>query len=393
MRLLGTAQKIYSSVNHCFNYRNKVFFSSSAYDINLTVRGVSLQNYIKQLEQEYEDASKGNNFALKTRVHELQPLIQILQERKAIVDNITNLQDLLNEKDDDIKKLAEEEKVTFEKTLATVDEKLLDAVLPPDKDDECRSMVLEVNAGVGGQEAMLFASELFEMYSTFAEHQGWETQIADYTTTDLGGIRHGSLLINGSDVFRYFKHEAGVHRVQRIPTTEKAGRIHTSTVSVLALPQPSEIDISIENKDLKIETKRASGAGGQHVNTTDSAVRITHLPTGISVECQVDRSQIKNRQIAMIKLRALLYQREMESQVEKSQTMRKSQVRSNFRNEKIRTYNFPQDRVTDHRLQGCTVHNLRGFLQGNDALRDLINKLDYNLKVETLLSFVDNKQK
>ena len=133
---------------------------------------MSLQNYIKQLEQEYEDASKGNNFALKTRVHELQPLIQILQERKAIVDNITNLQDLLNEKDDDIKKLAEEEKVTFEKTLATVDEKLLDAVLPPDKDDECRSMVLEVNAGVGGQEAMLFASELFEMYSTFAEHQG-----------------------------------------------------------------------------------------------------------------------------------------------------------------------------------------------------------------------------
>ncbi|RZC31760.1 peptide chain release factor 1-like, mitochondrial, partial [Asbolus verrucosus] len=347
---------------------------------------VFLDNYIKHLEKEYEEISNATNFSLKSKLVELQPVIDILNERKTTVDNIRNLTELLNEKDEDIRKLAEEEKIIFEDRIKLIDDELLETILPTDEEDLCNSIVLEVNAGVGGQEAMLFANELFEMYCRFAEYKGWEAQIAEHVTTELGGIRHGSVLINGHQAFRYFKHEAGVHRVQRIPATEKAGRIHTSTVSVVALPQPTDIQISIDNKDLRIETKRASGAGGQHVNTTDSAVRITHLPTGLNVECQVDRSQIKNKQIAMTKLRALLYQKELEHQTMKSEAARKSQVKSNFRNEKIRTYNFPQDRITDHRLEGGNVHNLKGFLQGNGALEDLINKLDSHFKIETLLN-------
>ncbi|KAJ3632406.1 hypothetical protein MTP99_009418 [Tenebrio molitor] len=377
-----------------YNQLHKIpYCTSSKYDLDLTIKGVSLRNYVMHLQQEYKNLSQENNLSAKTRILELQPVTDFLNERKSVVDNIQNLAELLNEKDDDIKKLAKEEKETFENTIKTIDRNLLEALLPTDDDDECNAIVLEINAGVGGQEAMLFANELFEMYSQFAEYQGWETQVADFATTDIGGIRHGSLLVNGSQVFRYFKHEAGVHRVQRIPATEKAGRIHTSTVSVLALPQPTEIQVNIDNKDLKIETKRASGAGGQHVNTTESAVRITHLPTGVNVECQVDRSQIKNKQIAMTKLRALLYQKEIDDQILKNQATRKNQVRSNFRNEKIRTYNFPQDRITDHRLQSCNVHNLKGFLQGNAALGELINKLDQQLRIESLLNIVNDLNK
>lgn len=186
------------------------------------------------------------------------------------------------------------------------------------------------------------------------------------------------------------KYEAGVHRVQRIPATEKSGRIHTSTASVLVLPQPTEIEVQLNNNELKIETKRASGAGGQHVNTTDSAVRIVHLPTGTAVECQVDRSQIKNKRVAMQKLRALLYQKQLDEQVSENQALKKSQVRSNFRNEKIRTYNYGQDRITDHRLQGSNVHNLKEFFTGRNSLESLIVKVDNALRIEQLLQNVRN---
>lgn len=178
--------------------------------------------------------------------------------------------------------------------------------------------------------------------------------------------------------------------MQRIPATEKYGRIHTSTVSVRALPQPEDIDIKINPQDLKIETKRASGAGGQHVNTTDSAIRITHLPTNTMVECQVDRSQHKNRQIAMQKLRTLLYERQLESQMAEIKATRKSQVKSNNRNEKIRTYNFSQDRITDHRLQNCNFHNLKVFLQGEEDLEELIHKLNYKDRIEMLINDVNS---
>lgn len=373
----------------------KQYCSLSKRTINLKINNVPLNKYILQLENEYKLLKKHTTDLQPEqtkRLLELQPVIDILQDRSVLVDSILNLKDLLEDKDNEIQKLAEEEKITFEEKIKMVDEKLLETLLPTDEDDARNSVMLEINAGVGGQEAMLFAKELFEMYCSFADYKNWDVEIADYLTTDIGGIRHVSALINGDRAFQYLKYEAGVHRVQRIPLTEKQGRIHTSTVSVLALPQPTDIEINIDKKDLRIETKRASGAGGQHVNTTDSAVRITHLPTGLSVECQVDRSQIKNRSIAMQKLRALLYEEKLKNQMNEMESTKKKQVRSNFRNEKIRTYNFSQDRITDHRLQGSNVHNLKVFLVGGEPLENLINKLHRNYRIDNLLEIVNQTE-
>ncbi|CAH1183180.1 unnamed protein product [Phaedon cochleariae] len=344
------------------------YSSLPSYDLNLKLNGTSLNNYIINLQNEYDNLLK-NNINSGKRWLELQPIIQILKDREDIVKNLNNLKELLEEKDSEIAKMARDEKVEMEEQISKVDKKLIQALIPVDKEDVCNDIVLEVQAGVGGQEAMLFAKEMFDMYCNFSQHKGWQLEIAEYATTDIGGLRYASALINGPSVFSYFKHEAGIHRVQRIPTTEKAGRLHTSTVSVIALPQPHDIEVNINPGDLKIETKRSTGAGGQHVNTTDSAVRIVHLPTGIAVECQVDRSQIKNRKMAMARLNALLYQRKLEAQTAESDAARKSQVRTRNWNEKIRTYNFSQDRITDHRL-GVSVHNLKVFLEGGEPLED-----------------------
>lgn len=358
------------------------------YKIDLKIKDIAVNKYVDHLLREYESLlEKGETHT--NRFISLQPLIKILKEREELVASIQNLQELLNEKDSEIRALAEEEQRAFEENIKRVDEELTELLLPVDEAESCKSIVLEVNAGVGGQEAMLFAEELFAMYCSFAEYKGWQVQIADRIKTELGGIRHASAIISGEQVFRYFKFEAGVHRVQRVPATEKSGRIHTSTVSVLALPEPEDVDITIANQDLRVEAKRASGAGGQHVNTTDSAVRITHLPSGLAVECQVDRSQHKNRQIALQKLKALLYQRQLEAQAASEEATRKSQVKSNFRSEKIRTYNFNQDRITDHRLQGGNLHNLKGFLAGDSALEGLIDKLRRWYREEAFLNRVN----
>lgn len=207
----------------------------------------------------------------------------------------------------------------------------------------------------------------------------------------MGGIRGATALINGSSSFQYLRHEAGIHRVQRIPATERGGRVHTSTISVIVLPQPSEIEISIDPRDLKIELKRASGAGGQHVNRTESAVRMVHLPTGVSVECQEDRSQIKNRRTALAKLSAILYKQKLEAQQNEETAFRKSQVKTRNRNEKIRTYNFKDDRVTDHRL-GVNIYNLETFFEGEEALDSLIQQLDEKFKLDSLLNLVNNAE-
>ncbi|XP_057668121.1 peptide chain release factor 1-like, mitochondrial [Diorhabda carinulata] len=357
-------------------------------EIDLKVNGISLNNYIKKLQLEFDILNRDgiNN----ERKNELLPIIQILNKRQLLVNNINSLEDLFKDNDTDIRKLAKEEKHNYEKMLEQLDKQLLQNLLPTDREDFYNSIVLEVQAGVGGQEAMLFAKEMFDMYCHFIDYKGWSYELAEYAETDLGGIRFASALVNGDSVFRYFKHEAGVHRVQRTPTTEKGGRIHTSTISVIALPQPSDIDININPSDLKIETKRASGAGGQHVNKTESAVRIVHLPSGISVECQVDRSQIKNRKLAMAKLRAILYQREVDMQSNKIEAAKKSQVKTRNRNEKIRTYNFNQDRITDHRL-GINVHNLKVFFEGGAPLDNLINELENHHAVNNLLNIVNEE--
>lgn len=361
----------------------------SQYELDLRVNNISLNKFLKNLENEYDTLEK--DLTNKSRLIELQPLINTLNQRKTIVKNLSQLKELLQDKDSTIRQLAEDEKVEFVNKLNLIDEELLEILLPVDKEDSCSSMVLEINSGVGGQEAMLFAAEIFDMYCNFAMYKGWDYQIAEYLTNDVGGLRHGSLLLNGKSVYSYFKYEAGVHRVQRIPVTEKSGRIHTSTISVLALPQPDDIEVEIQNKDLKIETKRASGAGGQHVNTTDSAVRILHIPSGIAVECQVDRSQIKNKEFALQRLKAKLYQMELDKQLAEIEATKKSQVRTNFRNEKIRTYNFSQDRITDHRLESGKIHNLKTFMDGGEPLELLIKKLHRQYRIEKLLNMVETK--
>ncbi|XP_066253688.1 peptide chain release factor 1-like, mitochondrial [Euwallacea similis] len=355
---------------------------------DLKINNIDLKQYISKLQSEYLELINTSNHIQNHRYNELLPVIHILQKRENVVSNMSSLVELTSSGDKELSLLAKAEEAEMTVKLKGLDDELVEALLPSTKDDSFDSIILEVQAGVGGQEAMLFTKEMFDMYCSFIAYKGWEYEIAEYVLTDAGGLRHGSLSVNGPEVYKYFKHEGGVHRVQRVPTTEKSGRIHTSTVSVIALPQPAEIDIKIEAKDLKIETKRSTGAGGQHVNTTDSAVRIIHLPTNIAVECQVDRSQIKNRKFAMARLRALLYQRELETQIAQSAAKRKSQVRSNNRNEKIRTYNFNQDRITDHRLQGVHFHNLKGFINNGEDLDRLIQSLEKQLRVNRLLELV-----
>ncbi|XP_050307121.1 peptide chain release factor 1-like, mitochondrial [Anthonomus grandis grandis] len=357
--------------------------------VNIEINNRNLSDYILKLQKEYSELTKESNHLSNSRFHELQTVIDLLSQRENLLSSIDGLKELIDSEDKDLSKLAKEEQSEHEATLKQLDEALLEALLPVDSENSHESIVLEIQAGVGGQEAMLFAQELFNMYCAFIDLKGWDYEVADYVTTDQKGLRHASILINGSESYKYFKHEGGVHRVQRVPATEKSGRIHTSTVSVIALPQPSEIDVHIDPKDLKIETKRATGAGGQHVNTTDSAVRIVHLPTNTAVECQVDRSQIKNRKMAMARLRALLYEKEMDSQMAHITATRKSQVRTRNRNEKIRTYNYNQDRITDHRLQGVHYHNLKAFMESGDVLGELIDKLERQSRINRLLEIVE----
>ncbi|XP_075410469.1 peptide chain release factor 1-like, mitochondrial isoform X2 [Tenrec ecaudatus] len=248
-------------------------------------------------------------------------------------------------------------------------------------------LILEVTAGVGGQEAMLFTAEIFEMYQQYAAFKRWHFETLEYVPSEIGGLRHASATIGGAEAYKLLKHEGGVHRVQRVPETERQGRIHTSTMTVAVLPQPTEINLVINPKDLRIDTKRASGAGGQHVNTTDSAVRIVHLPTGIISECQQERSQLKNRELAMRKLRAKLYSMHLEEEASKRYQARKIQVGTKGRSEKIRTYNFPQNRVTDHRISK-SLHDLDRFMRGEDLLDELVQSLkecaDYEALVEVI---------
>ncbi|KAL1494278.1 hypothetical protein ABEB36_009902 [Hypothenemus hampei] len=356
---------------------------------NYKINSVTFEKYIANLQLEFDSLLRQPHYTSNPRFAELQPVIKIIEEKNQIDTNICNLKELIESKDSELSDLAKEEQAELEEKLEELDVELLKTLVPSNKEDLTTAIVLELQAGVGGQEAMLFAQELFDMYLSFISLKGWQYEIAEQLHTDIGGLRHASILIEGPEVFKYFKYEGGVHRVQRIPATEKAGRIHTSTVTVIALPQPTEIDIQIEPKDLKIETKRSTGAGGQHVNTTDSAVRITHIPTNISVECQEDRSQIKNRKFAMTRLRALLYQRELDKQTAQIIATRKSQVKSSNRNEKIRTYNYNQDRITDHRLHGVHCHNLKRFMKEGQDLENLILQIDRQFKINYLNEMIN----
>lgn len=285
-----------------------------------------------------------------------------------------------------MKKLAQEEKTTNENRLVQIDNNLIDLILNSMIVENYDNVIIELSAGVGGQESMLFVKDLMEMYIKHLGYLGYNFEIIDLDESMSGGYRHASIMVSAKGCYEKLRHEAGVHRVQRVPATEKTGRIHTSVVSVGILPQPSEIDISIDPKDLRIDTMRASGAGGQHVNTTDSAVRIVHLPTGTMAECQTGRSQMKNRELALAKLRAKLYEAKLSKQISNMSNLRREQKGLGLRHEKIRTYNYNQGRVTDHRIANGTMHNLEGFLEGGKYLEELHNKLSQDLRCKAIVS-------
>ncbi len=293
----------------------------------------------------------------------LTPIIMVLRKHQALQEEISGNRSLLEDADPEMRKLAKEEIDALDSRLAGVEDELKLLLLPKDPNDE-KNTLLEIRAGTGGDEAALFAADLFRMYSRYAELKHWKTEVLSQNMTGIGGLKEVILLVEGHMVFSRLKYESGVHRVQRVPETEAQGRIHTSAVTVAVLPEAEEVDVEIKADDLRIDVYRSSGHGGQHVNTTDSAVRITHLPTGLVVTCQDEKSQHKNKAKAMKVLRSRMLDLETAQQHSRISEERKTMVGSGDRSERIRTYNFPQGRVTDHRI-GLTLYKLEDFLQGN----------------------------
>ncbi|MFN3406722.1 MAG: peptide chain release factor 1, partial [Caldimicrobium sp.] len=311
----------------------------------------------------------------------LEEVVKTYQEYKKCLKEIEENKELLEvEKDDELKALIKEEIKQLEEKIEDLEKILPFLILPKDPKDE-KSVILEIRAGAGGEEAALFAAELLRMYQRYAENKGWKFEIVDANETGLGGFKEVIARIDGKGAYSRLKYESGVHRVQRVPITESGGRIHTSTVTVAILPEVDDVDVEIRPEELKIETMRASGHGGQHVNKTESAVRITHIPTGIVVTCQNERSQHQNKATAMKILRAKLYELAQREQMEKLQKERRAQVGTGERCEKIRTYNFPQNRVTDHRV-GLTIYNLPAVLDGD--LDEFIDALITHFRTEAL---------
>jgi peptide chain release factor 1 len=293
----------------------------------------------------------------------LSPIINTLRAYEALEEELAGNSSLLDDADPEMRKLAREEVEALKEKIAEIEQELRILLLPSDPNDE-KNIILEIRAGTGGEEAALFAAELFRMYARYAEIKGWKTEILSQHETGIGGFKEVIVLISGDKVYSRLKHESGVHRVQRVPETEAQGRIHTSAVTVAVLPEAEEVDVVINPEDLRVDVYRSSGHGGQHVNTTDSAVRLTHLPTGLVVTCQDEKSQHKNKAKALKVLRSRLLDMEINEQHAKISEERKTMVGSGDRSEKIRTYNFPQGRVTDHRI-GLTLYRLEVILQGN----------------------------
>jgi peptide chain release factor 1 len=311
---------------------------------------------------------------------ELREIVSIYEHYKTLLEEIRQNRDLLNEEDDEFRELAREEIQRLKEHVESLEEKLKLLLLPKDPNDE-KNILLEIRAGTGGEEAALFVANLFRMYCRYAELRSWKVEIMGRNTTGLGGFKEIISLIQGGRVYSRLKYEAGVHRVQRIPETEAQGRIHTSTVTVAVLPEADAIEVSIDPADLRIDIYRSSGPGGQSVNTTDSAVRITHLSTGIVVTCQDEKSQHKNKAKAMKVLYARLKDKRAQEQHMQIAEKRKSMVGSGDRSERIRTYNYPQRRVTDHRI-GLTVYRLEDVLEGQMDL--VIDPLLAHFQAEAL---------
>ena len=349
-------------------------------------------NIVKIIQREAEiEQLLVNSFNLKPselvelskELSDIKPVTDLAKKKDVMLQELLDLSEILNdnEADDDIKKVALSEFEFLKEEISILERNIQFALLPKDKDDT-RNVIIEVRAGTGGDEAGLFASDLFSMYEKLSMKHKWKFEVMEVSETNVGGYKEAQANILGNGVFGRLKFESGVHRVQRVPTTETSGRIHTSAATVAVLPEAEDLEISIEEKDLRIDVFRSSGPGGQSVNTTDSAVRITHLPSGIVVSQQDEKSQHKNRAKAMKILLSRLYETERQKQQDQRSSSRKDQVGSGDRSERIRTYNFPQGRVTDHRIN-LTLHKLDKVIQG-EALDELIDALiveDRSLKL------------
>ncbi len=325
-----------------------------------------LERRFEETNAQMADPAVINDSALYrkvTKAHsEYSEIVGKYREWKDTDRNLAEARPMLTESDPDLRAMAEDEIARLEPQLIKLEQELKILLLPKDPNDD-KNVVLEIRAGTGGDEATLFAAEMFRMYGRFAETRGWKVEVTSSSESPVGGLKEVTALINGDKVYSQLKYEGGVHRVQRVPATEQQGRVHTSAITVAVMPEADEVEIKIDPKDIRIDTFCSSGPGGQSVNTTYSAVRLTHLPTGLIVSCQDEKSQIKNRAKADRVLRSRLYELELQKQHDKIGAERRSMVGTGDRSEKIRTYNFPQNRVTDHRI-GLTIHQLNLVMEG-----------------------------
>ena len=349
---------------------------------------------LDQIEARYEELTQAlaspeivtdsSRYQKTAKAHsEIAPIVEKYREYKDLTRGIAESKAVIaEEKDPDMRAYAQEELTQLEALVGRVEADLKVLLIPKDPNDE-KDIILEIRAGTGGDEATLFADEMFRMYSRYAETQGWKVEVLSTSESSVGGLKEVIAIIEGKRVFSQLKYESGVRRVQRVPATEQQGRVHTSAVTVAVLPEAEDVDIKIEAKDLRIDTFCSSGPGGQSVNTTYSAVRITHIPTNTVVSCQDEKSQIKNREKGMRVLRSRLYELEMQKQQTALAKERKAMVGSGDRSEKIRTYNFPQNRVTDHRI-GLTIHQLTEVMDGK--LQPIVDALITHYQAEKLKS-------
>ena len=316
-------------------------------------------------------------------IGEMEPIVKEYKEYKKAKEGIEEAREMLDSGDEELKELAKMELADLEDKIPEMEERLKILLLPKDPNDD-KNVILEIRAGTGGEEAALFAQDLLRMYLRYTERRGWKAEIMDASDTGIGGVKEASVLIKGKGAYSRLKYESGTHRVQRVPETESSGRIHTSAATVAVLPEVDDVEVEIDPNDVRVDVYRSSGNGGQCVNTTDSAVRLTHIPTGLVVTCQDEKSQIKNKEKAFKVLRSRLYDMKLKEQNDEISAERRSQVGSGDRTERIRTYNFPQGRVTDHRI-GMTIYKLDSFLDGD--IDEIVDGLITSDQAEKMKNF------